>query len=51
MTVCVSVAPVGIAGLLNLGWLDARRIHSSTALADAIVDLADAALAARLRLR
>jgi hypothetical protein len=48
VTVRVSVAPEGVAGLIKLGWLDVPRMGSPTALANAVVDIADAALDAGL---
>jgi hypothetical protein len=47
----VPIDPEGIAELLRLGWLDRRQINSPVAVADAVVSLADAALAASLRAR
>jgi hypothetical protein len=45
----ISVMPEGIAGLVSRGWLEARQIRNPVSLADAIVDLANAALDAGLR--
>jgi hypothetical protein len=49
VTVRVSVAPKGIAGLVSFGWLDARQILNPALIADAIVDVVDTALDAGLR--
>jgi hypothetical protein len=45
----VPIGPEGIAQLVVLGWLPRRYCHDPATVVDAIVRLADAALAARLR--
>jgi hypothetical protein len=45
----VSIRPEGIAQLVVLGWLPGRHCHDPAIVADAVVQLAGAALAARFR--
>jgi hypothetical protein len=45
----VPVGPEGIAELVDLGWLDRGSCRHSADLADAVIDLATAALAAGMR--
>jgi hypothetical protein len=45
----VPIRPEGIAQLVVLGWLPGRHCHDPAIVADAVVRLADAALATRLR--
>lgn len=40
----IPIAPEGIAALVTGGWLDRRRCRDPAAVADALVDLANAAL-------
>jgi hypothetical protein len=47
----VPISPEGVVELLRLGWLDRRQYWQPAALADVIIDLANAALDARLRPR
>jgi hypothetical protein len=43
------ISPEGIAELARLGWITLRDGRDPQAVADATIDLADAALGARLR--
>jgi hypothetical protein len=45
----VPIAPEGIAEMVHLGWLDLRQCRQPAVLADVLIDLANAALDARLR--
>jgi hypothetical protein len=45
------ISPEGIAGLAQIGWIAPRDCRDPAVVADAIIDLADAALDARLRPR
>jgi hypothetical protein len=49
MMLRLPIAPEGIAGLVQAGWLAPRVCRDPAAVAEAVIDLADAALAARLR--
>jgi hypothetical protein len=49
MMVRVQVSPQGIGELVRLNWLDVRQIQSPAAVADAVVEVANAALDAYLR--
>jgi len=49
MRLTVSIVPDGIIELVALGWLDRRHCLDPTTVGDAIVELASAALDARLQ--
>jgi len=49
VVVQVPLEPEGIAELVRLEWLDRRQCRQRTTLADALIDLANAALDAGLR--
>jgi hypothetical protein len=49
MVLRLPIAPEGIAELVRLGWLNRRDCRDPAAVADAVIDLANGALDARLR--
>jgi hypothetical protein len=49
MMLRLPIAPEGIAGLVQAGWLAPRDCRDATAVADAVVDACDAALDAHLQ--
>jgi hypothetical protein len=49
MRLKVPIAPAGIIGLIAAGWLDRRACRDPAAVADALIELCNAALDARLQ--
>jgi hypothetical protein len=45
----VPIEPEGIADLVILGWVDCRQCFNPSAVADAIIDVANAVIATGLR--
>ena len=51
MVLRLPISPEGIGGLVRLGWVSLRDAGDPAAVADGVIDLADAALATGLRPR
>jgi hypothetical protein len=49
MMLRMPISPEGVAELVRLGWLHHSDCHDALTVADAIIELAEAALAASLR--